>query len=62
MQAKRQLHVNSAEYIAAQAAAAVSSAAALAASSAAPLHSENEWNISVVGAACMTVAPRGVSV
>jgi hypothetical protein len=49
-QAKRQQHVNSAEYVAAQAAAAASSAAALAAASSVPLHAENEWNISVVGA------------
>ena len=47
-QAKRQAFLLSPEHLAVQAAAAA--AAALEESAAAPLHAENEWNISVIGA------------
>ena len=47
-QAKREAFLASPEHLAAQAAAAA--AAALEESTAAPLHADNEWNISVIGA------------
>lgn len=47
-QAKRQAFLASPEHLAAQAAAAA--AAASEEGTAEPLHAENEWNISVIGA------------